>query len=199
MKKVFKHLLWVVPLILLITVVSLAGSAANARDADRTYHSNIQNSIRVSSRNFQPEQEIPVEFSCKGRATSPHILWDNVPSGARSYVLVMMDWDAPFPNLRLFAVVHWVLYNISQDVREIPQGVSGEELADRRIEAGLNMGGQPGYVAPCPPFGMHRYEFRVYALDVDQIQPASGTKADIMKAMEGHILAYGELAGLRRP
>jgi Raf kinase inhibitor-like YbhB/YbcL family protein len=199
MKRIFKHLLWVIPLILLITVVSLAGYAANARGADRSYHSNIQNSIRVRSNNFQAEQEIPVEFSCKGAAISPHIRWDDRPSGARSYALVMMDWDAPFPNLRLFAVVHWVLYNIPQDVREIPQGVSTEELATQSIEAGWNMGGQPGYVAPCPPFGMHRYEFRVYALDVDRIQPASKTRADIMKAMEGHILAYGELAGWRKP
>jgi phosphatidylethanolamine-binding protein (PEBP) family uncharacterized protein len=63
----------------------------------------------------------------------------------------------------------------------------------------LNISGQPGYMAPCPPVGTHRYEFRVYALDVGSIQPSTKDKAGVMSAMDGHILSYGELVGLKRP
>jgi len=72
-------------------------------------------------------------------------------------------------------------------------------LIERNIVPGLNVGGQPGYVPPCPPLGTHRYEFRVYALDVSQLQPATSDKAGLIAAMDGHIFAYGELIGLKSP
>ena len=120
-------------------------------------------------------------------------------SRTKSYGLVTMDWDAPSPRLRLFPVVHWVLYNIPGDRTEIPEGSTNAYLERERIVPGLNIAGQPGYMPPCPPLGTHRYEFRVYALDVDQLRPASNDKAGVMKAMEGHILSYGELVGLKSP
>ena len=61
------------------------------------------------------------------------------------------------------------------------------------------MSGQLGYLPPCPPVGAHRYEFRVYALDVESLRPESNDRAGVMKAMAGHILAYGELVGVKHP
>jgi hypothetical protein len=197
MKRILKHLLWIVPLIVVVAIVSLAAYAATARSADRSYHAKLEKTIQVTSNNFQNEGEIPVEFSCKGAARSPNIKWTNPPDRTKSYALIAMDWDAPSPSLRLFPIVHWVLYNIPPGIAQISQGSTNEDLSGKKIDAGLNIGGQPGYAAPCPPLGTHRYEFRVYALDVDQVQPASKSKADVMKAMEGHILGYGELAGLK--
>jgi Raf kinase inhibitor-like YbhB/YbcL family protein len=199
MKRILKHLLWIIPSILVIAVVSLAAYSATARSADASYHSKLQKTIQVSSNSFQDEQEMPVEFSCKGKATAPHIQWTNLPAGAKSYALIAMDWDAPSPRLRLFPIVHWLLYNIPPQRMEIPQGSTNAYLTEDRIVPGLNIAGEPGYMPPCPPMGTHRYEFHVYALDVDRIQPASNDRAGVMKAMDGHVLGYGELVGLKSP
>lgn len=199
MKRVLKHLLWIVPSILVVAVVSLAAYAATARSADITYHAKLQKTIQVSSTSFQSEQEMPVEFSCKGASTAPAIEWANAPNGAKSFALIAMDWDAPSPRLRLFPVVHWILYNIPPDMTEIPQRSDNVDFARKKIVPGLNIAGQLGYMAPCPPLGTHHYEFRVYALDVDPLQPASNDRAGVMKAMEGHVLRYGELVGLKSP
>ncbi len=197
MKKVLKHLLWIVPTILVLAIVSLAAYAATARNADANYHNKLQKTIQVSSKSFQSGQEMPLEFSCRGTSTAPAMAWANAPDGTKSYALIAMDWDAPTPRLRLFPVVHWILYNIPRDTTEIPQGTANADLTQNKIVPGLNIAGQPGYMAPCPPLGTHRYEFRVYALDVDQLQPESNDRAGVMKAMEGHILGYGELVGLK--
>ncbi len=199
MKRILKHLLWIIPAIIVIAVISLASYAAMARNADRTYHSNLQKSIQVSSKSFQNEQEMPVEYSCKGKSTAPALQWTKTADNAKSYALITMDWDAPSPGLRLFPITHWVLYNIPSEMTEIPEGVTNADLERSKIVPGLNIAGQPGYAAPCPPLGTHRYEFRVYALDTDQIQPASNDRAGVLKAMEGHVLGYGELVGLKSP
>ena len=199
MKRVLKHLLWIVPSILVLAIVALAAYAASARSADASYHNKLQKTIQVSSKSFQSGQEMPLEFSCRGTSTAPAIQWMNAPDGTRSYTLIAMDWDAPSPRLRLFPIVHWILYNIPQDMTEIPPGSANADLTRNKIVPGLNIARQPRYMAPCPPLGTHRYEFRIYALDIDQLQPPSNDRAGLMKAMEGHILGYGELVGLKSP
>src|SRR5438045_3925962 len=166
MKRILKHLLWIIPSLLVVAVVSLAAYDATARSADAGYHAKLRKTIQVSSNSFQNEQEMPAEFSCKGKSMAPDIQWTNPPDGAKSYALIAMDWDAPSPGLRLFPVVHWVLYNIPPQRTEIPKGSTNENLTEDKIVPGLNISGQPGYMPPCPPLGTHRYEFHVYALDV---------------------------------
>ena len=199
MKRILKHLLWIIPLIIVIVVISLVAYAATARRSDIRYHSTLQKTLHVSSNSFQNEQEMPVDLSCRGRAMAPDIQWTGALPGTKSYALIAMDWDAPSPSLRLFPVVHWVLYNIPADTGEIPQNSTNASLTARNIVSGLNISGQPGYTPPCPPLGTHRYEFRVYALDVGSIQPSTNDKTGVMSAMDGHILAYGQLVGLKRP
>jgi Raf kinase inhibitor-like YbhB/YbcL family protein len=199
MKRVLKHLLWIIPAIIVILVISLASYAAMARSSDRDYHSKLQKTIQVSSKSFQNEQEMPVEFSCKGIAKAPAIQWTKPADKTKSFALITMDWDAPSPSLRLFPITHWVLYNIPADMMEIPEGSTNADLSQKKIVPGLNIAGQPGYAAPCPPMGTHHYEFRIYALDTDQIQPASNDRAGVLKSMEGHVLGYGELVGLKSP
>ena len=123
MKKILKHLLWIIPLIVAVSVISLVAYAATARSADTRYHSKLAKTIQVSSNNFQHEQEMPADLSCKGRAMAPEVHWTNTPERTKSYALIAMDWDAPSPRLRLFPVVHWVLYNIPAD-RELHECVS---------------------------------------------------------------------------
>jgi hypothetical protein len=97
------------------------------------------------------------------------------------------------------AVSHWVLYNIPAGVTEIADRATNEDLRKQNISLGLNISGGEGYTPPCPPLGTHQYIFRVYALDVGTLQTTSNSKSAVMTAMQGHILAYGELIGLKSP
>ena len=197
MKRILKHLLWIIPSLIVVVILSAAGYSSYARSADARYHAGLAKSFQVTSANFQPDQEIPVEYSCKGAGSSPEIKWTGAPDGTKSYALLATDWDAPSPSLRLIAVSHWVLYNIPSEVNEVAEKATNDDLKKQNISVGLNIGGAEGYAPPCPPLGKHQYIFRVYALDVDKIQPASNNKAAVMDAMQGHILSYGELIGLK--
>ncbi len=197
MKKRLKHLLWIVPLLLVAAAIVLAVTAANARKADTAFHATLPRSIQMSSKNFKERGDIPGQFSCRGAGISPDIAWNGGPENVQSYVLLATDWDAPSPSLRLFAVPHWVVYNIPRDFREIPQDSTPEKLARFDILVGAGIGGTKAYIPPCPPLGQHEYEFRIYALDVPMIAPASSDKAGVLNAIEGHVLGYGELVGLR--
>ncbi len=194
--KRLKHLLWIVPLLLVAAAIVLSVTAANAREADTTYHATLNRSIQVSSKDFQDRGEMPVQFSCRGAGTSPHIAWTGGPENVQSYVLLATDWDAPSPILPLFAVPHWVVYNIPKGFMEIPQDSTPEKLARFDILVGAGIGGTREYIPPCPPLGQHEYEFRIYALDVPTIAPATNDKAGVLSAIEGHVLGYGELIGL---
>ena len=107
----------------------------------------------------------------------------------------MTDSDIPTPSFQALEFVHWVLYNIPGDMVELSEAVTGAALSRSGGIMGRNGSGQHRYYPPCPPFGSHRYVFRIYALDLSAIQPVRETKGAVMKAMEGHILAYGELTG----
>jgi Raf kinase inhibitor-like YbhB/YbcL family protein len=199
MKRILKHALWIVPSLLVVAIVAMGLYTANARATEDEYHASLTKSVQVSSDSFQNGQEMPVRISCSGAGISPEIKWTGGPADARSYVLLATDWDAPSPNLRLFSVAHWVVYNIPNSVTEIPENASVDDLNRREIVVGKNMIGAARFAAPCPPLGSHQYLFRVYALDVDRIQPANDNKAGVMAAMNGHILGYGELIGVRSP
>ena len=90
-----------------------------------------------------------------------------------------------------------ILFNVPTRLQEIPQNVGTGQLSAENVVVGAAMGGTEGYLPPCPPLGRHQYQFRVYALDVDTIQPESNARSDVLAAIEGHVLAYGELIGFR--
>jgi Raf kinase inhibitor-like YbhB/YbcL family protein len=194
-----KHLLWIIPLLVVVLIAGAAIYAAVARRSDAGYHASLTKSVQVSSDSFQGGGTIPVEYSCRGAGISPHLTWSSSPAAAKSYAVTMLDWDAPSPSLPLITVVHWAMYNIPSDVTEIPKQVSAAYLQQHKILVAANIAGATQYAPPCPPLGTHAYQFRVYALDVDQLHPATNTRAGVMDAMAGHILAYGELVGLRAP
>jgi Raf kinase inhibitor-like YbhB/YbcL family protein len=88
-----------------------------------------------------------------------------------------------------------VLYNIPSDVTGLDSGVTGAALNELGIEVGPNWSRETLYYPPCPVSGRHRYVFRLYALDVDVIQLKKDNRRGVLKAMENHIIAYGELNG----
>ncbi|HSB80160.1 MAG TPA: YbhB/YbcL family Raf kinase inhibitor-like protein [Candidatus Methylomirabilis sp.] len=136
--------------------------------------------------------EIPMKYTCDGADLSPPLRWSGPPAKTRGFALITDDPDAPGGTW-----VHWVLYGIAASVRELPEGVQAREtVADIGIQ-GVNDFRKLGYGGPCPPRGTpHRYYFTLYALDVELSFPPRKTKAEILKAMQGHILGQAQATGL---
>jgi Raf kinase inhibitor-like YbhB/YbcL family protein len=170
--------------------------ASSARDVDRAYHAAIPKTVILHSISFSTSGDIPSSYTCKGEGVAPEVSWEGAPDKAQSYVLIVTDWDGPAPRLRLGSFTHWILYNIPREVHEIKSAATAAELIQGKIEIGNNSSHAAAYAPPCPPFGKHRYIFRLYALDVPQIHPASHQRDAVMEAMTGHVLAYGEIVGL---
>ena len=147
-------------------------------------------SIRVTSDAFPHEGPIPAPYTCSGSDISPALTWGDPPAGTQSFALIMDDPDAPAGTW-----VHWVLFNIPASARGLAEALPpGETLPDGSLH-GRNSSGNLGYDGPCPPSGTHRYFFKLYALD-EMVGVSSGAdKGELLKAMEGHILAQGELMG----
>lgn len=139
--------------------------------------------LMVSSPAFTANGYIPAKYTCEGSNINPPLKIDAVPPGTQSLVLIVDDPDAPNKTFD-----HWIVWNIL-NLREIPENtIPGAE--------GKNGSGKGGYKGPCPPTGIHHYHFKVYALNVLLTIVADSDKQAVEKAMEGHILAQGELVGL---
>ena len=133
---------------------------------------------------FEANKPIPKKYSCRGEGINPPLSIDGVPKEAKTLALLMDDPDAPMGTFD-----HWVVWNIPASTKSIGEKtVPGTE--------GLNGMRKKGYTGPCPPSGTHRYFFKVYALDTELKLPDKTTKREVEAAMQGHILAKGELIGL---
>ena len=151
-------------------------------------------SMTLKTTGFEHQKAIPKQFTCDGSNVSPALNWSNVPQNAKSLALIVEDPDVPAPFMPVMTWVHWVLYNIPPSAIDLPQDVKPEKLPEGTLQ-GKNDWNETGYNGPCPPFGTHRYFFRLYALDTvlpDLNQPA---KSALEKAMNGHIVAQAELMG----
>jgi hypothetical protein len=146
--------------------------------------------IQVTSSAFKEGGLIPRKHTCDGADVSPPLAWTGVPEGAKSLALISDDPDAPMGTW-----VHWVLYNLPVNAQLLPEAVPPDKELTSGARQGRNDFRRIGYGGPCPPGGTHRYFFKLYALDtLLDLQPGA-TKADLVKAMEGHILAQGQLMG----
>ncbi len=140
--------------------------------------------LTVKSPAFEANKEIPEKYSCRGKGTNPPITIEGTPKETKSIAFIIDDPDAPSGTFD-----HWVVWNIPPSMTKIAENsVPGTE--------GLNGIRQKGYTGPCPPSGTHRYFFKAYALDTEHALGVNSTKKDLEKAMQGHILAEGQLIGL---
>lgn len=149
--------------------------------------------MELTSPAFVQNGTIPERYTCDGANISPPLRWNNPPSGTKSFALIVDDPDAPDPRAPRMTWVHWVLFNIPAQVRELSEGVSADQLPAGTAE-GLNDWKRTGYGGPCPPIGRHRYMFKLYALDT-LLELERPTKAELEAAMRGHILAQAVLVG----
>ncbi len=142
-------------------------------------------SITVTSTSFKEGEKIPRLYTCDDQDLSLPLAWTGVPTNTASLALIMDDPDAPSGTW-----VHWVLFNLSPSLTGLEQGKNGGGVE------GKNDFGRSGYGGPCPPRGStHRYYVKLYALDGMLDLKAGATKAQVEKAMQGHILAQGQLMG----
>jgi Raf kinase inhibitor-like YbhB/YbcL family protein len=143
----------------------------------------VKTSLTISSPAFAHEGYIPSDYTCEGSGKNPPLEIKGIPQEAKSLALIMEDPDAPG---KIFD--HWVVWNIPPD----------ENIAEDTTPGtlGRNSAGTNNYTPPCPPSGTHRYFFKIYALDaILQVQKGAD-KITVEKALQSHVIAYGELIGL---
>jgi hypothetical protein len=146
--------------------------------------------LKLTSPAFPEGGAIPKQYTCDGKDVSPPLSWSGIPAGAKSLALVCDDPDAPSG-----VWVHWVAYNIPASTSGLPEALPArDEIAGGGVQ-GKNDFRKTGYGGPCPPGGTHRYVFTVYALDSDVTLAAGATKAQLLAAVRGHVLAEGKLTG----
>jgi hypothetical protein len=173
--------------ILLLWILLVSACTSNAAPT-----SEVDMALELKSDAFVNGQSIPAKYSCTGKNISPALTWSEPPAGTQSFALIVDDPDAPMGTW-----VHWVLYNIKPDRRSLQEDlpVTGKNIDPNAVFVGKNSSGKIGYDGPCPPSGTHRYYFRLYALDTTIGLLPGATRDKILKEMEGHILAQGELMG----
>ncbi len=150
--------------------------------------------LTLLSTAFEPNGSIPRRYTCEGNDVSPPLEWTAAPPDTRSFALIVDDPDAPDPAAPQRTWVHWVLYDIPTDIRELLEGGAADSLPEGARQ-GINDWKRTGYGGPCPPIGRHRYFFKLYALDTELPELHRADKAALEKAMDGHVLAKAELIG----
>lgn len=151
--------------------------------------------FRLTSPSFAHEHEIPKRHTCEGEDVSPALVWSDPPPGTKGFALVVDDPDAPDPKAPKRTWVHWVVYDLPQDCRSLPEATTRSTLPLGAVE-GENDWRQLGWRGPCPPIGRHRYFFKLYALDTSLEDLGGGaSKSDLENAMMRHVLGMATLIG----
>jgi hypothetical protein len=146
--------------------------------------------MKIESTAFTANGMIPSVYTCDGQNISPDLNWDEPPLGTQSLALIVDDPDAPGQTF-----VHWVIYDLPPQIHHLPKAVAPQATLASGGVQGKNDFGKLGYGGPCPPSGVHRYFFKLYALDRELGLKAGATKDQLEAAMNGHILAAAELIG----
>jgi Raf kinase inhibitor-like YbhB/YbcL family protein len=174
------------------------GSTTTRTDANVAATTGVENgtkgedrmTLKLTSTAFEEGGMIPAEYTCDGPNISPPLAWSGVPDGAKTLALIADDPDAPRGTW-----VHWVVYQIPPTEKGLPENVPARDTLDNGARQGTNDFKKTAYGGPCPPSGTHRYFFKLYALDADLNLPPGATKDQLLKAMDTHTLAEGQLMG----
>lgn len=147
--------------------------------------------FQLTSSAFADGDLMPARYTCDGKDVSPPLAWHNPPEKTRSLALVCDDPDAP-----LMTWVHWVLYNIPPDEKQLPEDIQSVEVLENGARHGRNSWQKHRYGGPCLPGKKpHRYVFRLYALDTVLDLEAGAKKKHVLRAMTGHVVVEARLTG----
>lgn len=170
----------------ILVAVALSAAAASAQTPQ---------TMTITSPTLKAGQPIPTDHTADGKNISPAIAWSNVPSGTKSFALIMDDPDVPMPQ----PFVHWVIYKIPGTAKGIPENIPIDPATPMPSEiAGAVQGvsgfRRPIYRGPAPPPGkVHNYHFTVYALDAGLDLAPGLNKQQLLDAIKGHVIGQGEL------
>lgn len=146
--------------------------------------------MTLTSSAFVHEDFIPARHACDGDDLSPPLAFSGIPQGTASLALVCDDPDAPAGVWD-----HFILFNLSPATPGLPEGLPATPSYPDGSLSGRNTWGRLGYGGPCPPQGIHRYYFTLYALDIMLQLSAGAGKQEVLQAAKGHILASATLIG----
>jgi Raf kinase inhibitor-like YbhB/YbcL family protein len=180
-------------LMILMSVAAAAGRVAAQQQAAPPPSKFKMTSV------FSDGDWIPVQFTCGvPDFSSPGVQWSDGPQGTMSFAMVLHDTDAA-PAKGAMDVTHWILWNIPAGAAELQAGVQ-PDTSPGGILQGKNNRGVNGYQPPCPPVGAlpHHYVFELYALDTKLSLPAGASRADLQKAMDGHVIGKATIIGIFR-
>lgn len=145
-----------------------------------------ENNLTLSIVDFAEGASIPAKYTCRGSNISPALAISGVPPNTQSLVVIAHDPDAPAGDF-----THWLMWNIPANTTDIP-----EDNVPVGIVQGKNDAGGIGYLGPCPPSGIHRYIFALYALNRLIDLSNGGTRSELQDRMNGHVIAQTTLMGL---
>jgi len=153
--------------------------------------------FKLTSSAYAEGSMIPTQYSCADpNATSPALSWMNPPNNTQSFAVIMHDSDAA-PMKGVMDVTHWIFWGIPASATSVQAAIKPDSSPEG-IMQGKNIRGVNGYQPPCPPptATPHHYIFEIYALDTKLDLPAGSTRADLLKAMDGHVIGKSTYVGL---
>jgi Raf kinase inhibitor-like YbhB/YbcL family protein len=157
--------------------------------------------LRLTSSAFADTSRLDPKYTCSAgdAAVNPPLAWANAPAGTVSFALIFHDLE-PRPRRGIEDILHWMVWDIPATTMQLPENVpnTSSTLPDGSLQSNGNaQGPNLGYRPPCPPAGPpHHYTFELFALDQKLALPAAASRADVMKAMDGHVLGHAVLMGL---
>jgi Raf kinase inhibitor-like YbhB/YbcL family protein len=181
---------WLFVIAIVVLLVAARWIALWQRNADIA-EGQTHPQFPLNSASFAEGGSIPTKFTCDGVNISPDVQLPTPPAGSTNFALVMDDPDAAT------GFIHWIVYRIPVDTRDIPEAASSQAKLPSRAAEGMNDFDNIGYGGPCPPGTKpHHYRFRLYALDINPSLARGATKKQLTDVIKGHILVEGQLTGL---
>jgi Raf kinase inhibitor-like YbhB/YbcL family protein len=174
---------------MVFTALLLAGLATGGCSQEPKSATGHVAKIQLTSAAFADGQPVPVKYTADALDSSPPLAWANAPVGTKCFALIADDPDAPSGDW-----VHWLIYDLPPTTTALAEDQLKMAQFSNGTKQGLNDFKKTGYNGPAPPPGKdHRYYFKLYALDAMTGLAPGATKADLLKAMEGHVLGEGQL------
>jgi Raf kinase inhibitor-like YbhB/YbcL family protein len=185
-------------LIVALVVFSSFKSAAQTQPSPPMTPAPSRPGLSLTTAAFDDGGFIPIKYTMAAErdAVSPRLTWTNVPDGTVTFALILSDSDTSISQSTV-EIVHWMIFNIPQRTRELPEGVTGRaQLPDGSIQA-LNQTERIGYMGMAAKAAgpYHHYNFELFALDTKPKVGPDATRADLLKGMNGHILMKGVFVG----
>jgi hypothetical protein len=184
---------------MLLTVLALltVGSVGIAAQQQATPPPPPPSKFKLMTSAYTEGSMIPTQYSCADpNAASPALSWSNPPNNTASFAVIMHDTDAA-PMKGAMDVTHWIFWNIPATSTSVAGNVKPDSSPDAIVQ-GKNIRNVNGFQPPCPPPGAtpHHYIFELYALDSKIDLPAGSTRADLLKAIDGHVIGKATYVGL---